>query len=301
MSRTTKSVTNGSRRRWGFTLIELLVVVAIIAMLISILLPNLQRARRKARDTVCISNLHQLGLNATFYMRDNDGQLPYILGTDRYGNGPNNAPFRQYHQIFCLWPYFKDLSVYICPNAADVNSVKSEGQISDEKLDKASYYTVKKSDDRFLAAMRTGWWPNLKPTDYPGPLMDPLYTEYWYNDWASGATFPASHPRHGQKIPAINGGKIDLLKHENLAVLICDAMWDPFVNIEHKFAVEQLRHDSGINMVFADAHVEYRAWGTYLDKNERSASYIPKDYDLFENRPFYKWGIDEGLDEDDIP
>lgn len=48
-------------RRFGFTLIEILVVVAIIALLVAILLPSLARARAQARNTQCLSNLHQLG------------------------------------------------------------------------------------------------------------------------------------------------------------------------------------------------------------------------------------------------
>jgi prepilin-type N-terminal cleavage/methylation domain-containing protein/prepilin-type processing-associated H-X9-DG protein len=59
--------------RRGFTLIELLVVVAIIALLTAILLPNLGNARAKARQTVCASNLRQLGLAASAYLEYNEG------------------------------------------------------------------------------------------------------------------------------------------------------------------------------------------------------------------------------------
>ena len=51
----------------AFTLIELLVVVAIIALLIAILLPSLKRARDKAKNTVCMSNLHQMGVGCATY------------------------------------------------------------------------------------------------------------------------------------------------------------------------------------------------------------------------------------------
>jgi prepilin-type N-terminal cleavage/methylation domain-containing protein len=64
------------RRRSGFTLIELLVVVAIIALLISILLPSLARARDQAKKTACASNLHQIGIALTTYAAEFDNNLP---------------------------------------------------------------------------------------------------------------------------------------------------------------------------------------------------------------------------------
>ena len=64
------------RRYRGFTLIELLVVVAIIAMLIAILLPSLQRARDQARATVCMSNMRELGMGFYYYMEEYDGHPP---------------------------------------------------------------------------------------------------------------------------------------------------------------------------------------------------------------------------------
>ncbi|MBI4582281.1 MAG: type II secretion system protein [Planctomycetes bacterium] len=56
-----------SRRRAGFTLIEVLVVVAIIALLISILVPSLRAAREQSRNTVCMSQLRQFGYGFEFY------------------------------------------------------------------------------------------------------------------------------------------------------------------------------------------------------------------------------------------
>lgn len=59
----------------GFTLIELLVVIAIIAILASLLLPAMARAREQARRAVCLSNLRQFGLGITMYANDSADQI----------------------------------------------------------------------------------------------------------------------------------------------------------------------------------------------------------------------------------
>jgi len=62
--------------RKGFTLVELLVVIGIIAVLISILLPSLNKARQAAQAITCASNLRQLGTSMAFYLQDHKGALP---------------------------------------------------------------------------------------------------------------------------------------------------------------------------------------------------------------------------------
>ncbi|MCP4591675.1 MAG: type II secretion system protein [bacterium] len=71
----------GGQRR-AFTLIELLVVISIIALLMAILMPTLQRARNQARAVVCQSNLKQWGLLMATYVNENDGRFPKAPSRD---------------------------------------------------------------------------------------------------------------------------------------------------------------------------------------------------------------------------
>lgn len=106
----TSTLTTG---RKGFTLIELLVVIAIIAILAAILFPVFARAKDKARQIKCISNLKQIQMATMMYTSDHDGMMPLhnIYSLDVSGALIDRA----------LWPeqmynYISDPDVLTCPS-----------------------------------------------------------------------------------------------------------------------------------------------------------------------------------------
>jgi len=103
-----------SPKRPGFTLIELLVVIAIIAILASMLLPSLSRAKERTKETQCIGNLRQIGAAARMYWEDNRGLYSYVTG----GKDPLPgclATNHLYAKDRKLFAYLHASEVYRCP------------------------------------------------------------------------------------------------------------------------------------------------------------------------------------------
>jgi prepilin-type N-terminal cleavage/methylation domain-containing protein/prepilin-type processing-associated H-X9-DG protein len=115
------------RRERGFTLIELLVVIAIIAILAAILFPVFAQARAKARQSACLSNMKQLGTGLIMYAQDWDETMPI---NDYIGNGLAPIPGWRDPRAGDSWasgiyPYVKNLQIYVCPEAVHYPADKS--------------------------------------------------------------------------------------------------------------------------------------------------------------------------------
>ncbi|BDI28973.1 hypothetical protein CCAX7_10240 [Capsulimonas corticalis] len=100
------------RKVQGFTLIELLVVIAIIAVLAAILFPVFAKAREKARQTACLSNLKQLSLGMMQYVQDNDETYP--SGYNGQSTHVSDGQLSYWPQA--IFPYVKSYAVYQCPD-----------------------------------------------------------------------------------------------------------------------------------------------------------------------------------------
>jgi prepilin-type N-terminal cleavage/methylation domain-containing protein/prepilin-type processing-associated H-X9-DG protein len=240
-------------RKSGFTLIELLVVIAIIAILAAILFPVFARAREKARQTSCLSNLKQLGLAFIMYKNDYDevnvqytfprAGLAQPWNTDDWVNGaPTIGPTGTYSWAIAIGPYIKNSQLFLCPSWPTVQLTRATGCTSHAPMRWMSYGIqlgyVTAAGGRWVGAPDG----NVNNTNC---IM--------INDGCGRFYNCPGHTTHGT----------------------CNATagWQDPVNYSYQIppnaGAERQRHNDGINCAFYDGHAKWL-------KNTVIANYSPR-------------------------
>jgi len=214
------------RSRRGFTLIELLVVVAILALLMSILLPSLRRARDVAKMTVCLSNQRQIGLAIYLYLEKyNNQMLPNVVPADA-GKTDN-------------W----DKALARDMGLGTVTNWGGGGGRPDILLCPSSIRPGK------LGAPPWGSYGLHINIARPGHGYDPNNGKFeYYCHWSQDFEIPASHqgPRQPATLPVVFDAS------RAISVLSYNCAYDCYV-YDHRHVAK----GDGSNFLFADWHAEY--------------------------------------------
>lgn len=164
-------------KRTGFTLIELLVVIAIIAILAAILFPVFARAREKARQASCSSNLKQLATGVLMYAQDYDENWPcgyrnatseldhVVLDSD--GNPRERTGWAAWWSS--VYPYVKNRQIYVCPSEGGPPDYGYNPWVIDRGYNASDFSNMKMGDVTHPAETIILYdaWAATRPCGYP--------------------------------------------------------------------------------------------------------------------------------------
>lgn len=229
------------RRNNGFTLIELLVVIAIIAILASMILPALGKAKEKAKRAYCSNNLRQMGIAARVYADNFNGFYPYTFQVRG-----NNA-FRKAWFNF-LQEYQHTTNILHCPTQSKAFK-KLYAVYSSERNDKAI--------SNYMANFRLGGcdWPNVWDVKNWGPIKDsavkfPARTVYM----TDGGSRPLNSRNRFKSVTTASPEKPGAwVLHDPRNSAPCNGC---VVSTDPNWGGPHLRHQGKSSVAFADGHVE---------------------------------------------
>jgi prepilin-type N-terminal cleavage/methylation domain-containing protein/prepilin-type processing-associated H-X9-DG protein len=222
--------------RRGFTLIELLVVIAIIAILAAILFPVFAKAREKARQASCMSNLKQLTLAALMYISDADGCGP-VTNPKCWGNNPGGMWW-----FAAIYPYVKNTQVYQCPSMAlGWNGVQC---VTNPPCSGMGYMS-------FNGTIDYGWNENFA---HPGQIG--VKQAAWQ---APAQLYLMGDCRCTVVWAPDSAGIMERVAFASAPITLSCAAPTPFQS-------SYCRHNDGSNIGFADGHVKWYNWQNCKDK-----------------------------------
>ena len=153
-----------TNKRSAFTLIELLVVVSIIALLVSILLPALAKAREAAKRVVCATQTRAIYISTLYYAEDNAGRYPGAWIED-----PKQSGVMLSNIVKEITPYFEVDNVWTDPSQIHLPRIGGGGAVKDGLVEIGGFkWPVHYSFNRYM-------YPGIQPPP-PIPHPDKLLT-----------------------------------------------------------------------------------------------------------------------------